>query len=141
MAALRQASGLLEWTPSCTVHLGLARVSHPSGSSSFPGQNFQDDDRNASTPCCGGCSISQLCPILCDPTPRSAESQASLSFTVSRSLLKLMFIESVMPSNQLILCYSLLLLPSIFPSIRVFSMIQFLASGIGVPCIILLPKY
>ena len=101
MAALRQASGLLEWTPSCTVHLGLARVSHPSGSSSFPGQNFQDDDRNASTPCCGGCSISQLCPILCDPTPRSAESQASLSFTVSRSLLKLMFIEYAVEAQSL----------------------------------------
>ena len=47
--------------------------------------------------------------------------QASLSFTISQSLLKLMSIESVMPSNHLILCCSLLLLPSIFPSIRVFS--------------------
>ena len=47
--------------------------------------------------------------------------QASLSFTISQSLLKLMPIESVMPSNHLILCHPLLLLPSIFPSIRVFS--------------------
>ena len=47
--------------------------------------------------------------------------QASLSFTVSRSLLKLMSTESVMPSNHVILCCPLLLLPSIFPSIRVFS--------------------
>ena len=47
--------------------------------------------------------------------------QASLSITNSRSLLKPMSIESVMPSNHLILCHSLLLLPSIFPSIRVFS--------------------
>ena len=47
--------------------------------------------------------------------------QASLSFTVSQSLFKLMSIESVMPSNHLILCRALLLLPSIFPSIRVFS--------------------
>ena len=47
--------------------------------------------------------------------------QASLSFTNSQSLLKLMSIESVMPSNELILCHSLLLLPSVFPSIRVFS--------------------
>ena len=47
--------------------------------------------------------------------------QASLSFTISQSLLKLMFIELVMPSNRLILCHTLLLLPSIFPSIRVFS--------------------
>ena len=46
---------------------------------------------------------------------------ASLSFTISQSLLKLMCIESVMPSNHLILCLPLLLLPSIFPSIRVFS--------------------
>ena len=48
-------------------------------------------------------------------------SQASLSFTVSQSLLKLMSIELVMPSNHLILCRPLLLSPSIFPSIRVFS--------------------
>ena len=46
---------------------------------------------------------------------------ASLSFTISLSLLKLMSIESVMPSNHLILCRPLLLLPSIFPSIRVLS--------------------
>ena len=53
--------------------------------------------------------------------PWTAAPQASLSITNSRSLLKLMFIESVMPSNHLILCRPLLLLPSIFPSIRVFS--------------------
>ena len=47
--------------------------------------------------------------------------QASLSFTISLSLLKLVSIESVMPSNHLTLCCPLLLLPSIFPSIRVFS--------------------
>ena len=47
--------------------------------------------------------------------------QASLSFTNSRSMLKLMSIESMMPSNLLILCHPLLLLPSMFPSIRVFS--------------------
>ena len=54
-------------------------------------------------------------------TPWTATHQASLSFTVSQSLLKLMSIESVMPPNCLILCHPLLLLPSIFPSIRVFS--------------------
>ena len=48
--------------------------------------------------------------------------QASLSFTISQSLLKLMPIESVMPSNHLILCRPLLLRPSVFPSIRVFSL-------------------
>ena len=54
-------------------------------------------------------------------TPLTAAHQASLSITNSRSLPKLMFIELVMPSNHLILCRPLLLLPSIFPSIRVFS--------------------
>ena len=54
-------------------------------------------------------------------TPWTAASQASLSITNSRSLLKLMSTESVMPSNHLFLCHPLLLLLSIFPSIRVFS--------------------
>ena len=54
-------------------------------------------------------------------TPWTAACQASLSFTKSWSLLKPMSIESVMPSNPLILCHPLLLLPSIFPSNRVFS--------------------
>ena len=54
-------------------------------------------------------------------TPWTAALQASLYFTVSQSLLRLMYIESVMPANHLILCCPLLLLPSIFPSIRVFS--------------------
>ena len=54
-------------------------------------------------------------------TPWTAARQASLSITNSWSLLKLMSIESVMPSNHLILCHPLLLQPSIFPSIRVFS--------------------
>ena len=54
-------------------------------------------------------------------TPWTAAQQTSLSFTISWSLLKLMSIESVMPSSHLTLCHPLLLLPSIFPSIRVFS--------------------
>ena len=53
--------------------------------------------------------------------PWTAAHQASLSFTISQSLFKLMSIEPMMPSNYLILCPQLLLLPSIFPSIRVFS--------------------
>ena len=64
-------------------------------------------------------SVAPLCPTLA--TTWTAAWQASLSVTNSRSLLKLMAIESLMPSNHLILCHSLLLLPSIFPSIRVFS--------------------
>ena len=54
-------------------------------------------------------------------TPWTAARQASLSFTICQNLLKLRSIESVMPSNHLILCYPLLLLPSIFPSFRIFS--------------------
>ena len=54
-------------------------------------------------------------------TPWTAACQASLSFTISWSLLKLMSIESVMLPNHLILCCPLLLLPSVFPSIKVFS--------------------
>ena len=54
-------------------------------------------------------------------TPWTAARQASLSITNSQSLLKLMSIESVMPSNRLILCYPLYLLPSFFPNIKIFS--------------------
>src|SRR5574341_1298183 len=54
-------------------------------------------------------------------TPWTAACQASLSITNSQSLVKLLSIESVMPSNHLILCHSLLFLPSVLPSIRVFS--------------------
>ena len=54
-------------------------------------------------------------------TPWTATHQASLSFTISQTLLKFMSIESVMPSNHLVLCHPLLLLPSTFLSIRVFS--------------------
>ena len=64
-------------------------------------------------------SAAQSCLTLCDPMDCSTP--GSLSITNSQSLLKLTFIESVMPSNCLILCHPLLLLPSVFPSIRVFS--------------------
>ena len=67
--------------------------------------------------CC--CSVAQCVRLL--GTPRTAAHQTSLSFTISWSLLTLMSIVSVMPSNHLILCRPLLLLLSIFPSIRVFS--------------------
>ena len=86
-----------------------------------------------------GRSVSQLCLTLCNSmacrflesclvtksfglfeTLWTAAHQLSLSFSVSWSLLKLMLAESVMPSNHLILCYSLLLLPSVFPSIWVY---------------------
>ena len=66
-------------------------------------------------------SVQSLSRVQLFVTPWTAARQASPSITNSQSLLKLMSIESVMPSNRLILCCPLLLLPSIFPSIRVFS--------------------
>ena len=66
-------------------------------------------------------SVQLLSCVRLFATPWAAACQAFLSFTISWSFLKVMSIESVMPSNHLILCHPLLLLPSIFPSIRVFS--------------------
>ena len=66
-------------------------------------------------------SVQLLSRVQLFATPWTAACQASLSITSSRSLLKLTSIESVMPSDHLILCHLLLLPPSIFPSIRVFS--------------------
>ena len=66
-------------------------------------------------------SVQSLGHVQLFVTPWTAACQASLSITNSRSLLKFMSIESVMPSNHLILCHPLLLPPSIIPSIRVFS--------------------
>ena len=68
---------------------------------------------------CRCCSVVQSCLTLCDPMDCSMP--GFLSITNSWSSPKLMLIESVMPSNHLILCHPLLLLPSVFPSIRVFS--------------------
>ena len=66
-----------------------------------------------------GCSVVHSCPTLCDPMDCSTPEFPVLHYLLS--LLKLMSIQSMMPSNHLILCHPLLLLPSIFPSIRVFS--------------------
>ena len=66
-------------------------------------------------------SVQSLSSVRLFVTPWTAAGQGSLSITNSQSSLKLMSIESVIPSNHLILCCPLLLLPSIFPSIRVFS--------------------
>ena len=65
------------------------------------------------------CSVTQLCPTLCDPM--DATQQVSLSISISQSLLRFVPIESMVPFNHLISCHPLLLLPSIFPSIRVLS--------------------
>ena len=70
---------------------------------------------------CCFCSVAQSCPTLCNPHGRQTAARKSfLSFTISWSLLKLMSTELVIPSNHLVLCCTLLL-PSIFPIIRVFS--------------------
>ena len=70
----------------------------------------------------GGLSpVQSLSHVRLFAIPWTAALQASLSFTISWSLLKLMCIESLIPSNYLILCHHLLLLPSLFPSLRVFS--------------------
>ena len=66
-------------------------------------------------------SVQSLSRVRLFATPWTAARQASLSITKSWGLLKLVSSESVMPSNHLILCHPLLLLPSIFPSVRVFS--------------------
>ena len=69
-----------------------------------------------------GCSFVNLCPSLCDPMDCSSpNSGITLSFTISWSLLRFMFIESVMLSNHLILFCPFLPFPSIFPSVRIFS--------------------
>ena len=70
--------------------------------------------------CC--CSVTKSCQTLCNPLAcNPVACQAPLSSTISRKVLQFMSIESVMPSNHLIPCCPLLLLPSIFPSIRLFS--------------------
>ena len=68
---------------------------------------------------CVHCSVAKSCSVF--TIPQNATCPASLSFTISRSLLKLMPIEPVVWSNHLILCHPLLSLPSIFPNIRAFS--------------------
>jgi len=72
--------------------------------------------------------VTNSCLTLCDPMDCTA-CQVTLSFTISQSLFKLTYNELVMPSNHLILCCPLLFLPSICPSIRVFSMGWFFPSG------------
>ena len=95
------------WTTACqaTLSMGFSRQEYWSG---LPVPTPANQNQFS--------SVSQLFAI-----PWTAAHQASLSMTNSWSLPKLMSIESVMPSNHLILCHSLLLLPSTFPSVRVFS--------------------
>ena len=84
----------------------------------FPsGHQSIEVSASARTFCC--CSVNQLCPTLCDRIDSAC--QASLSYTISQSLFKLMSIDMVMPPNNLIFCHPLLLLTSVFPSVMVFS--------------------
>ena len=76
---------------------------------------------------CSVSSVAQSCPTLCNPW--IAAHQGSLSITNSQSLLKIMSIESVMPSNHLILCHSLLSYPESFPALGSFPMSQLFTSG------------
>ena len=99
-----------------------ASSSHPQISKIPPSSNLLLKERaRAHIPKPVSQSVQSLSRVRLLATPWTAACQASLSITNSQSLLKLMSIESVMPSNQLILCHPLLLSPSIFPSIRIFS--------------------
>ena len=99
--------------PTLCVHMSLVFFSYGNTTHSIRGQFYRRKTIFS--------SVQSLSCILLFATRWTAVHQASLSITNSRSLLKLMSIESVMPSNYLILCHPLLLLLSIFPSIRVFS--------------------
>ena len=79
-------------------------------------------------PVCCCCSVAELCPAICDPMDFSTS--GSPSFIISQSLLKLMPIELVMLSNHLILCHPFLLLPPVFPSIRVFFSLQLISDKV-----------
>ena len=81
--------------------------------------SHKSPSRSAFSPSCPCCSVAKSCPTLGDPMDCSMPGFPVLH--VYWSLLKLMSIESVMPSNHLVLCHPLLLLPSVFPIIRVFS--------------------
>ena len=100
-------------------------------------RNISQDVQNSTTPTFQFCNVAVVVQCLSHvqlfAIPLTAACQASLSITISQSLLKLISIEPVMQSNHLILCHPLVLLPSIFSSIRVFSSESALH--------IILPKY
>ena len=111
--------------PHCQPGVGEAEEPLPS-TSPVPGLSYSSSLLTLTTTSSGGRVLAYFCCCSLSHsqlfvTPRTAACQASLSFTVSRSLLKFMPIELMMLSNHLILCRPLLLLPSIFPSIRIFS--------------------
>ena len=130
-----QMQGLLSFH-NLGSHLHAQRDTHPVGFVSLENLN--------STICACRCVVVAVVQSLSHAqlfaTPWAAKHQASLSFTISWSLLKLMSIESTLPSNHLILCHPLLLLPSIFLSIMSFPMSWLFTSGgqsIGTPASVL----
>ena len=100
----------------CSFHLGALPLPFSAGQALWPGCYFGHRWCLPTVVIVQSLSCVQLFA-----TPWTAACQASLSFTISQSLLKLMSIESAMPSNHLILCHPLLVLPLIRPSIRVLS--------------------
>ena len=116
----------LYWGRVCTVSNNLARWPSKQMKWSKTGQiySFIAVKNNFSI-----IAFQSLSHVRLFATPWTATPQASLSFNISWSLLKIMSIVLVMPSNHLILCCSLLLLPSIFPSLRVFPISWLFASG------------
>ena len=121
-APVLEAQSLSHWVtrkvpPSHFYSLSLSGLwqSSPMSASIW---NFLKTLRTVSHNCCC-CSVPQLCPVLCDPMDCSTPVFPVLHYL--QSLLKLMSVESVMPSNTLILCHPLFFLPSVFLSIIIFS--------------------
>ena len=110
------------WPQAC------AAAEHTQSALKQPRCKSESDDSERSSGC-GSERSDQISRVQLFATPSIAARQASLSITNFQGLLKLMSTESVMPSNHLIPCCSLLLLPSIFPSIRVFLRSQLFTSG------------
>ena len=112
----------------CSVPLPLSPPA-----SRYPLRKCRKEPGQYGTPCRHtdflAVAVQSLSRVQFFATPWPEIHQASLSFMISLSLLKLMSVESVMPSYHLILCHPFLLLPSIFPSIRVFSKQSALVSG------------
>ena len=119
----------LRMSPSCHPHISSGSIPHLHPRAAFlPSLYITFLPPSSSYSCC--CSVAKSCLTV---TPWTIARQAPLSFHISQSLLKFTSVESVMLSNHLILYHPLLLLPSIFPSIRIFS------SELTLP--IMWPKY
>ena len=122
------------WTADCQglLSIGFSRKVYQNGLSCPPSGDLPDPGMEHASPALQVDSlplrhqgrpvvvVQSLSHVQLFATPWTEVCQASLSFTISQSLLKLMYIKSVMPSKCLILCHPLLILPLVFPSIRVF---------------------